>query len=461
MATFTETWTGSNGAEWPAVWVTSNSTGAGTIDVQSGEGRMSTATANYNVCRAVLSADVWNDTDGAAVVYFRVPSGGKPQINLCLRADGGWGLTDVPSNGYIAQANMAGDNFFLLKAVSGTVTQLGATQSFAYTVGATYAMRLETDGSTIRVKVWAASGSEPGWAIEETDTSLPGSGRLQLSMRNLTGGDSREVRFDDLTVATLGEEVEEAPAEAAAGSAAANDAAVSLTKAVAATAAAGSAVGFDGTVLVTGVANPTGLVAAASAAAADASVALPAITVSGSGTGAAHFDNDGTVTETVEFYDGHRITVTGHDATVSISPDTQASAGRGQATGQAHGPTVDVVEPGLAGAFTATVTAMGWNASTNVTIVRYRFTPPTAEQGGMYLPYDQRRGRRLFAQARNVPRGVTVVKRAGVYQTVDQGPDVAFLDTCEEVYLGGHSYEVNEATAQALVAAGFEVGGYP
>src|SRR5690606_15751548 len=137
-------------------------------------------------------------------VEFEVPSGNKTQVNVCLRADGAWGLGDIPSNGYIAQANMAGDNYFLLKAVSGTVTQLGSSVSLSFSTGVVYAMRFECDGSTIRMKVWDTSGAEPGtWALEETDTGITGSGQLQLSARNLTGGDSRETRFDNLTVASL------------------------------------------------------------------------------------------------------------------------------------------------------------------------------------------------------------------------------------------------------------------
>jgi hypothetical protein len=85
------------------------------------------------------------------------------------------------------------------------------------------------------------------------------------------------------------------------------------------------------------------------------------------------------------------------------------------------------------------------------------FTPPTVPQGGMYLPRDTRRGRRLFAQARNVARGQTVVKRNGTYETVGEGPDVAFLATCDEVYLGGRTYEVSQEVAEALAAAGYTI----
>ena len=51
-------------------------------------------------------------------------------------------------------------------------------------------------------------------------------------------------------------------------------------------------------------------------------------------------------------------------------------------------------------------------------------------------------------------RGRTVVKVAGVYQTVDV-PSQALLDTASEVYLGGHVYEVLGPVEAALVAAGY------
>ena len=54
------------------------------------------------------------------------------------------------------------------------------------------------------------------------------------------------------------------------------------------------------------------------------------------------------------------------------------------------------------------------------------------------------------------PRGQTVLKEGGVYTTygsvtVDQ------LAAAQEVYLGGHIYTVDSATATALTAAGYSV----
>src|SRR5690606_20902728 len=118
--------------------------------------------------------------------------------------DGAWGLTDIPSTAYIAQANMAGNSFFILKAVAGSVTQLGSTESFTYATGVTYAMRVRCEGSTVSMKLWDTAGSEPGpWAISETDTGITGAGQTGLSCRTLTGGTSRQVRWDNFSVQGL------------------------------------------------------------------------------------------------------------------------------------------------------------------------------------------------------------------------------------------------------------------
>lgn len=52
------------------------------------------------------------------------------------------------------------------------------------------------------------------------------------------------------------------------------------------------------------------------------------------------------------------------------------------------------------------------------------------------------------------PVGRTVLKRGGVYETVVT-PTVDEVNDAEEAYLGGHVYEIDQATADALTAAGY------
>lgn len=57
-------------------------------------------------------------------------------------------------------------------------TQLGTGSS--YTTGGDLYVRLSLDGSTLKVKSWAASGSEPNWVLQVTDSTYA-SGNLGVS----------------------------------------------------------------------------------------------------------------------------------------------------------------------------------------------------------------------------------------------------------------------------------------
>lgn len=75
----------------------------------------------------------------------------------------------------------------------------------------------------------------------------------------------------------------------------------------------------------------------------------------------------------------------------------------------------------------------------------YWFTPPTR--------YEKRGTDRLFGRV-NVAQGQTVIKRDGVYQTVEL-PESDGFESAEEVYLGGHIYLINDEVATALTDAGY------
>jgi hypothetical protein len=81
----------------------------------------------------------------------------------------------------------------------------------------------------------------------------------------------------------------------------------------------------------------------------------------------------------------------------------------------------------------------------------YHFTPPT-----VLRPYEGQQGDRLFCRMK-LPVGVTVLKsQSGGYSTVEN-PSPAEIDAALVTYLGGCTYEVSAAEADALTAAGYEV----
>ncbi len=63
----------------------------------------------------------------------------------------------------------------------------------------------------------------------------------------------------------------------------------------------------------------------------------------------------------------------------------------------------------------------------------------------------------MFPRYGGVPRGLSVLKLNGVYETVD-GPTTDQMAAASEVYLGGHVYYVTETVAAALTEAGYTVG---
>ena len=53
-----------------------------------------------------------------------------------------------------------------------------------------------------------------------------------------------------------------------------------------------------------------------------------------------------------------------------------------------------------------------------------------------------------------IHRGITIMKVNGVYSTYRYPSQTEVLEA-EEVYMGGHEYFIDEATKDALTAAGF------
>lgn len=69
---------------------------------------------------------------------------------------------------------------------------------------------------------------------------------------------------------------------------------------------------------------------------------------------------------------------------------------------------------------------------------------------------------RLYGRYQRNDRGLTVLKIGGTYSNYTN-PDSATIATATEVYLGGHTYVIDDATATALTNAGYTVdqlGGY-
>lgn len=84
-----------------------------------------------------------------------------------------------------------------------------------------------------------------------------------------------------------------------------------------------------------------------------------------------------------------------------------------------------------------------------------QFEPPVVDDLPAVLPTTRGPARRLFRYY-DWPRGRSVLKINGAYQTIDN-PTSTQIDSATEVYLGGHIHTVTQTVADALTAAGYVV----
>lgn len=82
------------------------------------------------------------------------------------------------------------------------------------------------------------------------------------------------------------------------------------------------------------------------------------------------------------------------------------------------------------------------------------FSPPVVNDLPAILPETRGVQRRLWRHYGGNPRGVSVLKIGGVYQTITT-PTTAQIDSATEYYAGGHVYVVSAAVSAALIAAGY------
>lgn len=82
------------------------------------------------------------------------------------------------------------------------------------------------------------------------------------------------------------------------------------------------------------------------------------------------------------------------------------------------------------------------------------FVPPTADTTPPIQVEHRGPALRLFRHYKNRACGRSVLKIDGTYATYDQ-PNANQVASATEVYLGGHVYEIDAATATALTTAGY------
>lgn len=185
-SSFSDTFTGANGAAWPSPW---SGTG-GTLQNNSGELVGAAAYGSATYTRLGLAN---------AEMLIRV----RPQETTEHYAQTRFRYDNATNSGYSVQ--MDGFGTRLRRHDSGTTVNLGTLGGAALTSTGWYRMRVRWEpAGVIRVRSWLETDTEPTtWNVADlTDTTYTAAGSLSL---RTTGGEltGSTMRWDDLNVMAL------------------------------------------------------------------------------------------------------------------------------------------------------------------------------------------------------------------------------------------------------------------
>lgn len=212
---FSESWTGADGAAWPAAWQRQTES-AGTATIQANAGRL-VAPANSAAAARQQTVASLPGGDLDILATLTVPAGqGSFSIGVVWRADGTSdpaappGSRMFPLTGQSCRLDTNGD-VHLYRHSGGALTlvtpapvNVGAWVGFG-----PRRIRIQQTGTRTRVRVWAAAAAEPTtWALDFTDPGAStAGGRLSVAVSAGFGGPvgaTQTVLVDDLTVTAPG-----------------------------------------------------------------------------------------------------------------------------------------------------------------------------------------------------------------------------------------------------------------
>jgi hypothetical protein len=197
---FSDSFTGADGASWSPAWTTG--VGSGTVDLQSGAGRIAVTDVANSYGRAQLTGLTARADSELLTSYSWSANTAASYLSIYLRGSGGWQNAYRPRTGYGLQLQSNSATVTVQKNVNGvTSTVASVTGGQAVTTGKQW-LRLRVSGSTIQFKIWADGAAEPAtWKSTSTDTSVTAAGQLFLSVvRSSTNVGAKAVTFDDLAV---------------------------------------------------------------------------------------------------------------------------------------------------------------------------------------------------------------------------------------------------------------------
>jgi hypothetical protein len=186
--------TASDGSAWQApLWATLLTTG-----VSSGEGYLMSSSGGAAGGAVFLGSVALRDVDLTCRFKFGIVSG-NPLFQLCFRGKDANNYTDIAINATTGALTLE-------RWSSGNNASFAMGTFGALTTGTFYHLRIQSDGSTCRAKVWQDGSSEPGtFAYSASDTFLASqiAGFFGVGITNVTATtQANGVQFDNL-VASL------------------------------------------------------------------------------------------------------------------------------------------------------------------------------------------------------------------------------------------------------------------
>lgn len=194
-----ESFSGNNGDLWNNTrWSTGTNGLTRTVDIQNNEGRLyvngSSAGANARQAGSNINlADIdvaftfrFENTNSRSFLRVRARDSGTNAYRVELRND----TTTIKLQN-------------ILNGVSALITQFtyNPDGQAGFDPG-NHRLRVQVQGSTVRVKAWPATSAETDtWQIDRTDTSVTGPGGLKIDHNYDTG--SRSIYVDDVAITNL------------------------------------------------------------------------------------------------------------------------------------------------------------------------------------------------------------------------------------------------------------------
>jgi hypothetical protein len=176
-----------NGQSWGTAsdgntWNRNSANNNTILSVGSGEGKAHSGTTNNFM---LLGSGTSSDQEG--LVRLAMAQTGD-SIGVILRSDA------TGANCYFAEIGDFANDIAIYKVVSGSKTNLDVQAAgFSVSNGSFYWMRFQVIGTTLKTRLWADGGSEPGtWQSNFTDATFA-SGRYGLFMNV---ADTSDVQFD-------------------------------------------------------------------------------------------------------------------------------------------------------------------------------------------------------------------------------------------------------------------------